>query len=201
MNRPKLTIIAGCNGSGKSSFSKSFTKNDVTPYDYDKVYKQKYQSLIETEFRDQMAHNLARKDLESTIQNHLENKLDFCYETNFNSTPLFWPEKFKANNYQIEIVFFCLDSLEKAKERVRIRFENGGHFVPDKEVEKRYFLGFENLNMNWDFFDIISLFETSRYNHTPEHLVTIAENLVFMENGFPNYLKTYLPRLKQIPCI
>lgn len=198
MDKPKLLIIAGCNGSGKSSFSKAFTEGEVKPYDYDKVYKEKYESLIDTEFRDRMAHNLAKKDLEDTIKSSITERIDFCYETNFNSTPLFWPKIFKAENYTIEIVFFCLDSIEKAKERVRIRFENGGHFVPDNEVKERYELGFKNLNENWEFFDRVTLFETSKYNDTPTHLFTIQDKNYILRNNFPKYLEKLIPNMKEL---
>ncbi|WP_026775080.1 hypothetical protein [Polaribacter sp. Hel_I_88] len=145
-----------------------------------------------------MAHNLAKSDLENKIKNAIENKLDFCYETNFNSTPLYWPKIFKVANYRIEIVFFCLDSIKKAKERVRIRFENGGHFVPDNEVEIRYKLGFENLNKYWKYFDSINLFETSTYNSTPDHFLTIEENKLILFNYFPQYLEKLIPNFKEI---
>ncbi|ANW96093.1 hypothetical protein AXE80_07285 [Wenyingzhuangia fucanilytica] len=198
MDKPKLLVIAGCNGSGKSSFSKAFTEGGIKPYDYDKVYKEKYESLIDTELRDRMAHNLARKDLENTIKSSIKNRTDFCYETNFNSTPLYWPEIFKSENYRIEIVFFCLDSIEKAKERVRIRFENGGHFVPDNEVKERYELGYKHLNKNWKFFDSVTLFETSKYNDTPSHLFTIEEEQFILKNDFPKYLEKFIPSIKEL---
>ena len=198
MDKPKLLVIAGCNGSGKSSFSKAFTEGETKPYDYDKVYKEKYESLIDTEFRDRMAHNLARKDLENTIKHSIKNRVDFCYETNFNSTPLYWPKIFKSENYRVEIVFFCLDSIQKAKERVRIRFENGGHFVPDNEVKERYELGFKYLNENWKFFDSVTLFETSKYNDTPSHLFTIEEEQFILKNDFPEYLEKLTPSIKKL---
>ena len=196
MDKPKLLVIAGCNGSGKSSFSKAFTENETKPYDYDKIYKEKYESLIDTEFRDRMAHNLARKDLEDTIKTTINNRINFCYETNFNSTPLYWPEIFRSNSYRIELVYFCLNSIETAKERVRIRFENGGHFVPDNEVESRYKLGFKHLNENWKFFDSVTLFETSQYNDTPNHLFTMEENQIILKSDFSEYLDKLIPNIK-----
>ncbi len=192
---PKLLVIAGCNGSGKSSFSKAFTNDSIIPYDYDIVFKDKYASLIPSDFRETMAHNMARKNLKQKIYDAIDNNLDFCYETNFNSTPLYWPKIFKEKGYELEIVFFCLDTIERAKERVLIRFENGGHFVPDKEVEDRYNLGFKNLNENWRYFDTISLFETSTYNSTPKHLITIKNQSLVVVNDTPKYLIEKIPSI------
>lgn len=198
MSKPKLLIIAICNGSGKSSFSKAFARKDLVPFDYDRIFKEKYESLIVSDFRDVMAHNLAKLELETQIENAIKNKLDFCYETNFNTTPLYWAKLFKKSNFRIEIVFFCLDSIQKAKERVKIRFENGGHFVPDKEVEERYKLGYQNLNKNYIFFDSINLFETSSYNSTPKHFLTIEKNKLILLDYFPKYLGKLIPNIKKI---
>jgi|GEM_PF-3068989 Uncharacterized protein conserved in bacteria len=35
---PTLTVIAGCNGSGKSTFASSFLREGLVSFDYDKVY-------------------------------------------------------------------------------------------------------------------------------------------------------------------
>jgi len=34
---PSLHVIAGCNGSGKSTFAKSFLPNNIQSFDFDKV--------------------------------------------------------------------------------------------------------------------------------------------------------------------
>lgn len=60
MNTPILTVIGGCNGDGKSSFSRAITSNKISSFDYDKVYLEKYKSLIDSDIRDLMAHNIAR---------------------------------------------------------------------------------------------------------------------------------------------
>lgn len=98
MDKPTLLVIAGCNGSGKSSFSKALSPNNTVVFDYDKVYLEKYNSLIESELRDRMAHNMSRDELEKSIAKAINVRSSFCYETNFNSTPVFWPEKFKSHN-------------------------------------------------------------------------------------------------------
>lgn len=137
MHNPTLLVVAGCNGSGKSSFSKALTLDNNSAYDYDLVFLDKYNSLIDNELKERMAHNLSMEDLKNSIETSIKEKSNFCYETNFNSTPLHWPKIFKQKNYRTELAFFCLDSTDKAKKRVQIRVENGGHFVPDLEIEKR----------------------------------------------------------------
>ncbi len=195
---PKLTIVAGCNGSGKSSFSPWLSEIASKPYDYDKVFKEKYDSLIPNELQDTMAHNLSWDDFNSAINIAIKKNKDFCYETNFNSTPLHWPKKFKKANYDIDIIYFSMDSVEKAKERVRIRFENGGHFVPDNEVENRYILGFKNLNENFNYFDRIILFDTSQYNAVPKHLATIINKKIVLLENYPKYLNKLIPNISKL---
>jgi predicted ABC-type ATPase len=140
----RLWIIAGCNGAGKSSFSKAFFGGDLIPFDYDKCFLKYYHKLQPSDLQDRMAHNLAFEELERQTSESIDQKKDFCYETNFNSTPVYWPEKFKENGFETHLIYFVLDSLEKAKKRVDIRVENGGHFVPVSEIQKRYFEGFDN---------------------------------------------------------
>ena len=196
MDKPKLIVIAGCNGSGKSSFSKAIVKNQIIPFDYDQVFSLKYKSLMDFDLRSKMAHNLAFEELEKQIQKSLNIKTDFCYETNFNSDPMHWPLYFKQHGYSIELIYFCLDSIETAKNRVRIRVENGGHFVPDKEIEKRYRSGFENLNKYWHEFDQLHLFETSRYQKEPDHLISLKKRDILAYGKFPDYLSKLVPDIE-----
>lgn len=195
MYKPTLLVIAGCNGSGKSSFSKALTPDNNPAYDYDIVFLNKYKTLIDSDIKDRMAHNMSTEDLKSNINISIKEKVNFSYETNFNSTPLHWPKIFKLAGYRIELAYFCLDSIEKAKKRVRIRVENGGHFVPDLEIEKRYKLGFQNLNEHWEYFDTIHLLETSKYNSEPTHLVTMEQNSLMVIEDFPDYLNRLIPSI------
>jgi len=82
-----------------------------------------------------MARNKTAQNFEQEIESALENKRDFCYETNFDSNPMVWAKKAKALGYRIELIFFCLDNIELAQQRVQYRTENNGHHVPDDIVE------------------------------------------------------------------
>lgn len=89
MARPRLFVIGGCNGSGKSSFANAITPENVESFDYDKEYLAAYNAMIDSELRSTMAHNKTRTLLEDSVLKSIENQLDFCYETNFNSTPMY----------------------------------------------------------------------------------------------------------------
>lgn len=143
-----------------------------------------------------MAHNLAKESLEQAISASIDNRTDFTYETNFNSTPLHWPEKFKNAGFRLRLIYFCLDTIEEAKKRVQIRVENGGHFVPDSEITERYRLGYENLNEHWAFFDEIYLFDTSAYKQEPRFILSIVNNELIEKIGFPKFLAPLVPSIQ-----
>jgi predicted ABC-type ATPase len=42
---PDLTIIAGCNGAGKSTYASTFLPDGVTSFDYDKLYLDIYRNM------------------------------------------------------------------------------------------------------------------------------------------------------------
>lgn len=195
MSKPILLVIAGCNGAGKSSFSKELSPTGLIPFDYDLHYLNFYKKIIESEMREVMAHNMAFEELERQISLAIAQKKDFCYETNFNSTPLHWPKLFIENGYELRMIYLCLDSIEEAKRRVAIRVRNGGHFVAEDEIIKRYYEGFQNLNAHFKFFDSIDVFDTSAYASEPNYLFSIEEGKSETTKNPPHFLKELLPEI------
>lgn len=96
----------------------------------------------------------------------------------------------------MNLIFFCLNSINEAKRRVAIRVENEGHFVPENEIIKRYFDGYDNLNSNFSFFDNVHLFDTSEYLGIPRHCISISKGRLVKKTWFPEYLDELLPEIK-----
>jgi predicted ABC-type ATPase len=99
---------------------------------------------------------------------------------------------------RFNLFFFCLDAIEKAKEKVRIRVENGGHFVPEDEIEKRYKMGFENLDLYFPQFDFVHLFNSSFYKTAPRHISSIKNGRLIYLSEFPEFLKFLTPSIAKI---
>jgi uridine kinase len=78
MSKPILLVIAGCNGSGKSTFSNELGAGLFEPFDYDFHNLKNYESLLEIDIKDQMAHNLTWEQLENEVANSISKGLNFC---------------------------------------------------------------------------------------------------------------------------
>lgn len=201
MEFPELVVIAGCNGSGKTTFSSAFSPKDTIPFDYDKIFLNFYRSLISSEFQDIMAHNLAFSKLEKLVDEAMLSRTSFCYETNFNSDPLYWPEKFRSEGFEVNLFFLCLKSVQDAIKRVAIRVENGGHHVPEAEIEKRFFEGYKNLNKYFSFFDNLHVFDCTTYNSVPQYCFSLCLGKVVGFEALPLYLGGLVPDLYKVVSI
>lgn len=198
MQRPNLIVIAGCNGAGKSTYSTLYIKN-IIPYDFDKRFFENYSSLYDSELRDVIANNMTSNQFTDEINLAFENKTSFCYETNFNQSPLIWVQKAKDLGYKLTLVFFCLESIEIAQKRVQYRTENNGHFVHDTVIFERWKEGYKNLNLHFSFFDYILLLDNTFDNELPSELFELNKE---DENSFtlrlfceklPEYAKRRFP--------
>ena len=189
-----LIIIAGCNGAGKSTFSSSFLPEGLTSFDYDRLFLENYNSLPDSELREYFARNQTTKDFELAIDKAFLNKANFCYETNFDSHPIYWAQKFRENGYQINLIFFCLDNQEIARHRIQVRTEFKGHFVDDKTIDLKWKAGYKNVNLHFQFFENILFVDNSKQNEIYTNLLQIEKGeIVLMTEKIPCYFKHRLP--------
>ena len=193
---PKLIIIAGCNGAGKSTFATSFLPEGLMSFDYDRVYLENYNSLSDSELREKFARDKTTKQFESVAYNAIENKLDFCYETNFDTQPLIWPKIFRNKGYQIDLIFFCIKNQEIARHRIEVRTEFKGHFVDNKTIDLKWKAGYKNLNLHFDYFDNILIVDNSKQNDIYQNIIQIEKDEVYlMTDKTPSYLEHRLPSI------
>lgn len=193
---PKLVIIAGCNGAGKSTFAASFLPDGLMSFDYDKLYLEYYNELPDSELRDKFALDRTTRDFENAIKNSLENGLDFCYETNFDINPIYWAEKFKQRGFVIGIILFCLENQDIARLRVAERTEFKGHFVDNRTIDLKWKAGYKNFNKFYSIFDNILIVDNSIQKDIYTNILQIEQGELFlMTDQLPDYFKHRLPNI------
>lgn len=138
---PRLFIIAGCNGAGKTTASYSMLPE-----------------LLEcTQFvnSDEFAKSLAPFDPDSAsvsagrymllkIKYLFDRNQDFCIESTLATRSLLrMIKEAKSNGYYVTLIYFWLNSPELAIARVKDRVAAGGHNTPEQVIRRRYQMGLQ----------------------------------------------------------
>ncbi|MBQ9104271.1 MAG: zeta toxin family protein [Clostridia bacterium] len=138
----KLTIFAGVNGAGKSTFYNLISLPNLgIRLNSDEIVKNNNDA-----WQDMRAQIKAGKMLIDE-QNKCFNKgLSFNRETTLAGESIINSIK-KANalGYQITLYYISVKNPEIAKKRVKKRIEKGGHGVSESAIEKRFLSSHKNL--------------------------------------------------------
>jgi predicted ABC-type ATPase len=138
-----LYIIAGCNGAGKTTASYNILPTILNCKEFvnaDEIAK----GL--SPFQPEKASFEAGRIMLRRIDELLQKDVDFAFETTL-ATKSFAQTVRKAQekNYTVTLLFFWLNSIELAKQRVALRVAEGGHNIPEEIIERRYQRGIKNL--------------------------------------------------------
>lgn len=68
----------------------------------------------------------------------------------------------KSNGYKIIVFYVGVDTVDIAKERIAFRVANGGHGIPDADVERRFRESFLNLEKIIPYCDEIYFFDNTK---------------------------------------
>ncbi len=140
---PNLYIIAGCNGAGKTTAS--FT---VLPemLDCDEFINADEIARGLSPLNPEKAAIEAGRLMLTKIDKLIKDQKDFAFETTLSTKSYANTiQRAKKNEFHITLVFFWLDSVELAIERVKNRVSEGGHDIPESTILRRYYSGIKNL--------------------------------------------------------
>ncbi len=141
---PELYIIAGCNGAGKSTAAYTLLPdifNTVEFVNADEIARGLSPFNIEG-----VAFQAGRIMLER-LNYLISEKKSLAFETTLSGYTYFkLIEHAKQKNYTVCFFFVFLDSVDLAKQRVKIRVKKGGHSIPEHIIERRYVKGLINFS-------------------------------------------------------
>jgi predicted ABC-type ATPase len=130
-----LYIIAGANGSGKSTFCSEFLQEEpLTFLNADDIAKSLCPENMES------VKISAGKELYKRLDKLLDNKSSFAIETTLSgSNYLKIIQKAKESGYEITLIYTFLDDENLCINRIKTRVLKGGHDIPDEDVKRRYY--------------------------------------------------------------
>jgi predicted ABC-type ATPase len=140
---PNLYIISGCNGAGKTTASYTILPEMLNCKEFinaDEIARGLSPFQPET-----VSFHAGRIMLER-ISELLNLNVDFAIETTL--TTLSYQQTIelaKSKGYTITLLFFWLNDVNLAIERVRARVIDGGHDIPTEVIIRRYQKGILNL--------------------------------------------------------
>ena len=93
--------------------------------------------------------------------------------------------KAKECGYFIELHYVGVESAEIAKERVKYRVKQGGHGIPDVDIDRRYEETFIQLNQILKKCDLVALYDNS--DQFRRFAIYKAGNLVRLSQNVPKW--------------
>jgi len=156
---PACHIVAGANGSGKSTFALHFLP--------------RYAACLEFVNPDLIALGLSPFDATRAavragrlvlerIASLSAAKKDFGFETTLSGLGyLELLKNLRSTGYRLHLYYLWTPSCELLLSRIRQRIATGGHAVPDQDVRRRYDRSLKNLKTYTAIMDKIRIFDNS----------------------------------------
>ena len=140
---PRLYIISGCNGSGKTTASYTLLPDLLDCREF--VNSDEFAKSF-SPFDPGAASVTASRYMLMKINYLLERRSDFAVETTLATRSLLKiVQEARGLGYETAILYLWLSSPEMAIARVRDRVASGGHNIPEAVVRRRYVMGLQYL--------------------------------------------------------
>ncbi len=138
--KKEIIIIAGANGSGKTTFAKSF----INKYPFEFISADEISIKLnpdDIESNKLEAGKIFFKKVEQFIN---ENK-SFAIESTLSGKYLLrLIRKVKEKKYSVKIIYIFIENPNVCIERIKERALKGGHLVPVNDIIRRYYRSKEN---------------------------------------------------------
>lgn len=141
MNNPTFTIIAGVNGSGKTTFALDYFKNSNIQF----INADSIATALSPNNPD-ISQFKAGKLMLAEVRKCIKDKKNFAIETTLASKNyLKVIKELKQDGWEVELLYLYLPNIELSVQRVAERVKNGGHNIKIIDIKRRYNRSISNL--------------------------------------------------------
>lgn len=193
--KPVLCVVAGPNGSGKTSTTIQLLSNE---WSEGSMYINP-DNIAQEKFGDWNSQEAVLKAAQYSTQlryQYLEAQQDFVFETVFSSKEkLEFLQKAHEAGFFIRFFFVCTDDPKINVARITKRFLEGGHEVPISKIISRYYKSYVNAAKAIEFVDRAYIYDNSIEDQFPRLLYRTVEGKVFKQysENIPEWAKQLIP--------
>ena len=189
--RPKMIVVAGPPGSGKSvafpvdSFGvDSFNADDRSA----QLNSGSYQG-IPLEIR-----AIVNKEFEAFVEDHIRNHKSFAIETTLRSDITFrQADQARAEGFEIQMRYIALNGFAQNLKRVIARALAGGHSAPADQLQKIHEASLRNLPKAIREMDRIQVYDNSAPDRRPKRVLSAQSGKVkYLHPSPPEWLEVVL---------
>jgi predicted ABC-type ATPase len=187
--KPTITIIAGANGSGKSTFTRTTRQSLRVPV----IDPDLEARLLRPDCPQAAAIEGGRQAIKRA-RAYLENHESFAAETTLSGhTYLRMMAEAKQKGWQVNLIYVGIDNVETSIKRVAQRVAEGGHNVPEEDIRRRYARSLINLPVALQQADRALIFDNStQVGH--RQVLTIENGIITQKaRELPEWIETLLP--------
>ena len=178
---PTLCVVAGPNGSGKTSTTVQLLANEwsegslyINP---DNIAQERFGDWNSPE-----AVLKAARYATDLRYKCLNEKRDFVFETVFSSDEkIEFLRKAHEAGFFIRFFFVCTSNPKINVSRITKRYLEGGHEVPISKIISRYYKSYVNATKAISFVDRAYIYDNSVEDHLPQLLFRMTEGKVFKQ--------------------
>lgn len=180
-HKPTLCVVAGPNGSGKTSTTVQLLANE---WSEGSLYINP-DNIAQEQFGDWNSPEAVLKAARYATDLRykcLNEKRDFVFETVFSSEEkLEFLRKAHESGFFIRFFFVCTSNPKINVSRITKRYLEGGHEVPISKIISRYYKSYVNATKAISFVDRAYIYDNSVEDHLPQLLFRMTEGKVFKQ--------------------
>lgn len=167
--RPTLFIVAGANGAGKSTRSRSMLPaymQNASIFDGDILFNEKKRELqqhFSAKESMEKASSFVSDYFNGLVSKAIQERRHFAFEGHFTQKEQWQPIlDLKNNGYYVHMVYLGLDRVETSLDRVARRVRTDGHYVDDFNVKANYYGNLDMLNLNAPLLHRLDLYDATK---------------------------------------
>jgi len=142
---PRITVLAGTNGAGKSSIGGAMLRQAGGAYFNPDEAARRFLE-VDPSLGQREANSRAWREGKRLLEKAIEERKSFSFETTLGGhTMAALLERAADAGFEVKIWYVGLQSPEQHIERVRARVARGGHDIPEADIRRRYTRSLENL--------------------------------------------------------